>query len=335
MIHRLMSMFVLALLSQSALADDIKSILSDYASARSTFDSVSATFNYSVDQVVYNGGDILFEDSAHKSADFRRDNELFEFIIGNVPDSSLTKEASTITSRIWDGEKEYQVYQFHNDVYRVTVMKDNTIKKSLSLDLIYSNLTGVFHGDTKSFDEILSTASDGISSLRYETVEGSKCIVLESDNSHGNYQVWIDPERGYNIVKAIITKGPEDIFFGRPLKSYEFGPSKHDKTSLSKLAGTRTMTETVIKIDNVILERQGDLWVPVSSDHEKMLKFSDGVINSLRIKCKVEQLEVAPDFDKLNAFKVKVPNGTRVRISEFPGIRYEWQQGRIIPFEDK
>ena len=116
MIHRLLSMFVLALLSQSALADDITSILSDYASARSTFDSVSATFNYSVDQVVYNGGDILFEDLAHKSADFRRDNKLFEFIIGNVPDRSLTKEASTITSRIWDGDKEYQVYQFNNDV---------------------------------------------------------------------------------------------------------------------------------------------------------------------------------------------------------------------------
>ena len=335
MIHRLLSMFVLALLSQSALADDIKSLLSDYASARSTFASVSATFNYSVDQVIYNGGDILFEDSAHKSADFRRDNELFEFIIGDVPDSSLTKETSTITSRIWDGEKEYQVYQFPNDVYRVTVMKDNTIKKSLSLNLIYSNLTGVFHGDTKSFDEILSIASDGTSSLRYETVEGSKCIVLESDNSHGNYQVWIDPDRGYNIVKAIITKGPEDIYFGSPLNSYEFGPSRQDTTSLSKLAGTRTMTEAVIKIDNVVLERQGGLWVSVRSDHEKMLKFSDGVINSLKIKCKVEELEVAPDFDKLNAFKVKVPNGTRVRISEFPGIRYEWQQGRIIPFEDK
>lgn len=336
MFHRLLSIFVLTSLTQSVVAEDIKSILRDYASARSTFDSVSATCSYSYEQVVYNGGDILFEGSANKSADFRRDNELFEFIIRDVTDRDLTEETFAITSRIWDGEKEYQVYRSPNidvnnkDGYSVTVRKDNTIMKSLSLYLVYSNLTGIFYGDTKSFDEILSTSSAGTSSLRYETIESSKCIVLESDNSYGNFQVWIDPERGYNIVKAIITKGPEDIYLGRPLKSYEYATTQQDETSSNKSTKTRTMTEAIVKIDNVTLEKQGHLWVPVGSTHEKILKFSDGVINNVKINCKVEQLEVAPDFDKIDAFKIKVPNGTRVYIEGFPEIRYEWQDGKVV-----
>ena len=343
MFHKFLSIFVLTLLTQSVLADNIKSILSDYASARSTFDSVSATCSYSLEQVVYNGKDILFEHSSNKIADFRRDNELFEWIVRDVTDSNLTREVRAITSIIWNGEKEYLVHRSPNidvdnkDGYHVIVKKDKTTMKALSLSLVYSNLTGIFYGDTKSFDEILSTSSDGISSLRYETIGSSKCIVLESDNSYGNFQVWLDPERGYNIIKAIITKGPEDIYFGRLLKSYEYATTKQDETSSSKPTKTRTYTETIVKIDNVTLEKQGHLWVPVSSDHEKILKFSDGVINNVKIHCKVEQLEVAPDFDKINAFKVKVPNGTNVYFMdpERSGISYEWVDGKVVTAVDQ
>ena len=340
MFQRLLIIFVLTLITQSVSAENINSILSNYASARSTFDSVSAIYSYSYEQVVYDGEDILFEASANKIADFRRDDELFEFIIRDITDRASTEETYAITSKIWDGEKEYLVYRSPNidvnnkDGYNVTAKKDNSIVKFLSLSLVYSNLTGIFHGDTQSFSEILSTSSAGISSFRYETIENSKCIVLESDNSYGNFQVWIDPERGYNMVKAVITKGPEDLYFDRPLKSYEYATNQQDETSSGKSSETRTMTETVVKIDDVVLEKQGHQWIPVSSAHEKILKFSDGVINSVKINCKVKQLEVAPDFDKMDAFKVKVPNGTKVYVEGFPEIEYEWHHGKIVPFID-
>ena len=36
----------------------------------------------------------------------------------------------------------------------------------------------------------------------------------------------------------------------------------------------------------------------------------------------------------MGAFKVDLPNGTRVFVTEFPGIRYIWQNGKIAPVDD-
>jgi hypothetical protein len=41
-----------------------------------------------------------------------------------------------------------------------------------------------------------------------------------------------------------------------------------------------------------------------------------------------------PDFDALGAFKINLPNGTRVFVEESPGVRYVWQDGEIVPDVD-
>jgi hypothetical protein len=49
----------------------------------------------------------------------------------------------------------------------------------------------------------------------------------------------------------------------------------------------------------------------------------------------VSNVQLNPDFEALNAFKIKFPEGTPVRIGDTPGISYVWKNGRAVPKFDK
>lgn len=341
MLRTVCFMLMCTMVTRDVLATDVQDILNQYASARRTFDGVSAIFRYSTEQTILSGANTLSENAAMTLAEFRRDNRRFEYVATDITRGESAAQVGTVTHRMWNGQQQFQVYKFPqyeiNDKngYQVMLTQDKTIMRALSLSLVYSPLTGIFHGDVEPFDRIVSSPGGSIKALTTGTIGGRDCVVLEAVNSHGHYKVWMDPKRGCSIVRAVVTKGPGDIYFGKPLESYRFGPAKEDGNASDARSDGRTMNAAIAKLENVRLERQGDVWVPVSADHEKILRFSDGVTNRVKVRCSVDHLEVAPDFDLMNAFRINVPDGTRVYIKEAPGIRYEWRSGKPVPSIDQ
>jgi len=144
-----------------------------------------------------------------------------------------------------------------------------------------------------------------------ENINGVPCYVLEATTEYGKVTAWIAPEKGYNALKWSILKTSGDL--------YDDGPI----TSNSWLA----------VFDAVQLQKVSDVFVTTGGclTHTINRPERQSVFTH---KYKVSEVQLNPDFDILGAFKVDLPDGTRVYMKEYPGIHYIWENGKIVPADD-
>jgi hypothetical protein len=76
------------------------------------------------------------------------------------------------------------------------------------------------------------------------------------------------------------------------------------------------------------------VFVPKSSRFTDTVNFTNGTKSSDQSEYAVSDIQLNPDFEALGAFKIDLPNGIRVFVMEFPGVRYIWQDGKIVPDVD-
>ena len=159
----------------------------------------------------------------------------------------------------------------------------------------------------KTISELLNMAED--LRLSEEVVElcGVSCYMLCGSTKYGVITAWVAPERSYNAVKWIIKKKLEDLYDDRPMVYKE---------------STRIFEAIdFVKIDDVFVLSKGRI--------TRSNKDANGT-RTVIYELEASNIELNPDFAILGAFKFKIPDGTPVIVTEHPGIRYVWKDGRVV-----
>ena len=235
-------------------------------------------------------------------------------------DIYTTKDKPLYRSRLWDGKTFYQhdrnSYNPRGYPGTVIITKSKKIndkyKRGKNTIMLSSdiNLMGILPSDAERVDSVLRKA-DTIS-VRGETenIGGTDCYVIEADTKRGEFTIWIDPEHGYNIAKAIIKRGPGDIVFH----------------------GDYTLTERdriYSFLENFKFKEVDDIWVPMEVDIRNERYFPDGKFHKTWSHCKRTEIIPNPEFKDSYFVPDDIPNGAKVYIKGVRG-KYTWQDGRIV-----
>lgn len=149
---------------------------------------------------------------------------------------------------------------------------------------------------------------------KQEDINGVACYVLEWTTEHGKVIAWIAPEKGYSALKWSIYKRKDR------------GDLLYDEEPMSS-------DSWLAVFDSVQVQEVNGVFVTTGGHCTETVN-ADGRTHVFRHEYKVSEVEINPDFEALGAFKVDLPNGTRVFVTEFPGIRQIWQNGKIVPDVD-
>jgi len=143
-------------------------------------------------------------------------------------------------------------------------------------------------------------------------INGVSCYVVKAITRYGKVTAWIAPEKGYNALRWSIQKEPGDLFNDGPV-IVNFWIAEFVADDLQKV---------------------GDFWVTNVGCLTLRIEEDATKTNTTRYKYNVSDIQIDPNFEDLGAFKLDFPEGTRVQIEEAPGIRYIWQNGKIVPAVD-
>jgi hypothetical protein len=231
----------------------------------------------------------------------------------------VSKEQAEYVRTMYDGQalKHYTESPERN-VYTMdpTISKERSllsVKRALSRGWPGSEAIGYF-GDDQRIDVCLKNAEKIRLYNEKISVNGSECYVLDAVSGNVNYKLWIDPEHGYNIAKAVVNKEPGSYMGTKRLESGE---------------------SIQFRVDTVSYKKVNDVWVVseaniVKKSDTREFKFLD------KIQYKLLEADFDPDFEKLNAFGEKdVKNGTKVYVVGVDGINYTWQDGELVPDVDE
>jgi hypothetical protein len=150
-----------------------------------------------------------------------------------------------------------------------------------------------------------------------ERVGDSDCYVIEARTNRGKYILWMDPNHGYNIARAEVSRSGNDILGKKPLAESKtpYGQYVSDKYSFR----------------DVRFKKIGDIWVPMEATMKSIDIYSDGKKSDkciTTIQYKRTEVIVNPDHDALGSFVPKFPNGSTVRVLGVPRVRFTWKDGK-------
>lgn len=237
------------------------------------------------------------------------------------------------TRNIWDGSTWFNYYKYRGAL----AITEKEIEKMRYLSLTYgpSRLEGVFFGDLKPVSEILREASDVKLGSQKETVNDVACWLIEAKTAYGNYAIWFDPEHGYNIARAQVLKQDNNILGVNPLNKAPNPIPPH----LLRFVSTPPLprkSKYSFSLSTVRFGQFGSFWFPMEVDYEFEFTYENGRVGTRKSHIKRTQINLNPDFKSIKAFIPDIPNGTRVTNMDLPntGAKYEWQDGRVIPYVD-
>jgi hypothetical protein len=207
--------------------------------------------------------------------------------IGMKPEFTPKNEAK-YQSRLWDGKTFFQydkgdisqrggrlhIRDFRDDVKKVKDIYESHRR---------TPLRGFLEGDVERVDSILRKA-DTIS-VRHETerVGKSQCYIIDAVTRHGKYEVYIDPEHGYNIAKATVERARGDVVF---IVDYVLGARER----------------MFFSMENVRFRKIDDIWVLMEADIEYDRTFRNGSFYRSKYHHKRTQFILNPDHDALGSF---------------------------------
>lgn len=238
-----------------------------------------------------------------------------------------TEEYSNHVYHLWEGGTKYQ-YTYHpledHDKYKngLVHLTKNRPKRPNSLwqEEQGGALRGYFQGTNERIDyELRQAETISIQSER-EEINGSKCYVINAQTKRCEYKIWIDPQHGYNIAKAIIKRG------------WPYPDRPEDYKRLPE--GTEGSAE--VELTNVRFKEIDGLWLPVEGDIRNDYQIVTGDYGKTVDHVKITEFVMNPDHDALGSFKHDfIKNGARAYLKGVPGITYTWQDGKLIPNVDK
>ncbi|MBN2591361.1 MAG: hypothetical protein JXA96_15965 [Sedimentisphaerales bacterium] len=268
--------------------------------------------------------------------EMRRDGTKIDLVIKRYPDLKTKDEQFKPRERenlrlIWDDQKYYNI----NFITRSTqdfltlVTVKNQEDPQIMGEFCGKPLFGLFFGDWLPFSTILTESETITLRETTETINDSKCFVIDAVTSHGKFSIWIDPEHGYNIAKAEVRKTENDIYYGKPLKDAypqtrpEGLPNSWDWERLPPLVSYS------FNINNVKFDKINNIWVPMEGQWEYIEEDENGKIKKANFSYKAQAIDLNPDFKTISAFIPDIPEGTSINI---PGGKstYTWKGGKIV-----
>jgi len=241
-------------------------------------------------------------------------------------DIYTTKDKPLYLSRLWDGKTFYQhdrnAYNPRGYPGTVVITKskkmNNKYKRGKNTIMHYSgiNLMGTLPNDAERVDSVLRKANTISVRDETENIGGTDCYIIEADTKHGEYTIWIDPEHGHNIAKAIVKRGPGDAVF----------ESNYILTERDQIYSS---------LENVKFKKVDDVWVPVEADVKDERDFPDGKYHKGWGHHKITEIILNPEFNDSDFVTDDIPNGAKVYVLDAPGITYTWQNGKLIPNIDR
>jgi len=168
----------------------------------------------------------------------------------------------------------------------------------------------IFGNDHKSVADLLAESAE--LTMHHETLENMPCYVLQGTTKYGKVSAWIAPQKGYSALKWTIEKRKPDLFGDKPISAESW------------IAG----------FDSVRFQEINGRFVPAAGVFTLSDSYPDGQKYSSREQFTISNIQLNPDFALMGAFKIDLPNGTRVYSQDAPGIRYKWKDGAVVPDVD-
>ena len=226
------------------------------------------------------------------------------------------------TRRIWTGEQLQSRQQYlgsgiaeEQKIEAWGSFKNDT-KNILISPYNGGYVSGFMIGDKEHVCNILKQS--GVSTLygKTEAIGNSACYVVEGKTQSGTYKIWIDPNRGFNVRKAIVNKKIGDLHYNKPITA-----GNSDK---------KVMVECEMSMSDVEVEKVGDYYIPISANLIFKEKYSDGTTAHTNWSSKRSKIQLNPNFEEMGAFVMDgIPEGTRIIVHEHPGLEYIWADGRF------
>jgi len=233
------------------------------------------------------------------------------------------KQQPQYMSTLWDGKKTYH-YIIGSASVKEKVkgcnpsgtciiyqpIKRNQAEITLSDSDVH--IFGYFCGDRERFDTILRKAKSVKVLKKMEKVNGSDCFVIVADTKYGKYKIWLDPNHGYHIAKAVVERGPGDFV---------------QATNYTQLKGTKDAHI----IQNTRFKKFDGIWIPIESTFIRNIKYQKDDWAKVRYHKKITEVILNPDHEVLSSFAPDdIKNGAKVYIQQVPGVYYTWQDGKVV-----
>lgn len=189
----------------------------------------------------------------------------------------------------------------------------------LAYDMSCSYLDGILY-DMRHWATLLKESGEVTLQDAMSSIDGSACYVLEGRTKDAHYTVWVDPQCGYLMRKAIVRRGQE-----QPLPSGK-------QPDIVRASGT-------LIVPSVTLRQIDGKWFPVAGVCVRLTEYKsaqDGktIREFVIYTTQRSGVQWNPDFEKLCAFQISLPNGTAIKDNDHNQM-FQWQADKIPPQMDK
>ncbi|HUS72965.1 MAG TPA: hypothetical protein VMY06_07840 [Sedimentisphaerales bacterium] len=217
-----------------------------------------------------------------------------------------TKDKAGYKSLLWDGMSLIEYEKAPNSSKgKAGITKDKKlIEEKLAVDYRGAALLGVFSGDYVRVDSIIARAKKISIREKTEKIGDTQCFVIEAATERGDYTIWIDPDHGYNIAKAVVKRSKGDLI----------------------QRSTRIKRTMSFLLENVRFEQIDGVWAPMEADMKSAVDNREvAKVHHLRT-----EFILNPDAEILGSFIADdIPDGTAVTVAGDDG-KYIWQDGKHV-----
>lgn len=179
-------------------------------------------------------------------------------------------------------------------------------------------MDGILTGNAnKNVIDLIAESPDIILHDQTELIKGISCYVLEAKTDRGLAKAWVASDHGYSTLKWTINKSPETLHWdGKTVAQIGWIGIKaeFEFDKLEKVNNEYIIMSGQLKLDTQFKNEKGNAW------HLYKYKRSDVDLN--------------PDFESLEAFKMDLPENTVVWGRD-TGANYQFINGKLIPFIDE
>ncbi len=297
---------------------DTKELLENYRASLLPLNRISSKIK-STKQIKSHANPIATEEVQFEEIIFRTDGKKCEWI-GKAWTTDLNNK------KLYDDRPIYELYDENRFVlldrdhpypernfYQAAIYKKDSDKKNekrLEHPNYAGPMNGRMYGSTgKSVADLLSDSKGCQIRKELEVINGIDCYVIEGYSQYGKVIAWIAPSKGYNAVRWSIEKNKDSFFNNEKLHS-----------SIKKWTVTFE-ANSFQQIDEIYLTESGVL--------NFELIFDSGQVELTEYRYNRTEVDLNPDFVALNAFKLNLPEDTRVSIADIPSISYIWRNGKL------
>jgi len=148
-----------------------------------------------------------------------------------------------------------------------------------------------------------------------EEINGIMCYVVEASGDYGTVKAWIAPEKGYNALKYVIRKTENNVLDGEPIADKGY-------------AGW------TLVVDGIEIGSVGDTLLTMSGEATLTMEHMNGDTSTLKYATRRSEVDLDPDFEAMEAFKIRLPDGNPIHSVDFGGVSYQFVDGKIVPVVD-